>query len=59
MSLWRTATFSSRSTIDAKFAIDGVKGNSRAGEKPFKAGAFSYKCKIGRNLYLMITCIFS
>ena len=48
MSLWRTATFSSRSTIDAKFAIDGVKGNSRAGEKPSKAVAFSYKCKIGR-----------
>ena len=42
MSLWQTATFISRSTIDAKFAIDGVKGNSRAGEKPFKAGTFSY-----------------
>ena len=48
MSSWRTATFSSRPTIGAKFAIDGVRGNLRAGEKPFKAGAFSYKCKIGR-----------
>ena len=36
MSLWRTATFSSHSTIDAKFAIDGVKGNCRAGEKHLK-----------------------
>jgi len=46
MSSWRTATVSSRPAIEAKFAVDGVKRNSRAGKKPFKAGAFSYKCKI-------------
>ena len=36
MSSWRSATFFSRSTIDAKFAIDGVKGNSRAGKNLLK-----------------------
>ena len=48
MSLWRTATFSGHSTTEAKFAVVGIKRYLRAGEKPFKAGAFSCKCKIGR-----------